>query len=439
MARKAAIWIAIYLMLVSAPLAVLLAGDMPDGKSFLWDFSMALGFAGIAMIGVQFVLTSRFRRASAPFGLDIIYLFHRYLALVSVTLILSHFLILWFFYEDALGELNPLSARFELTLGRVALVLFILAVVTSEFRKFLRLEYGLWRYAHVAFATLGFAAAVGHIAGVGYYTDAGGNRVLWLAATLFWILTLVWVRIAKPWTQLRTPYRVVEVRPEASNTSTLVLEPVGHPGLGSFQPGQFAWLTIRHSPFSLREHPFSIASAPEQLPRLEFSIKALGDFTSTIGELKKGETAYLDAPHGMFTIDRNRDALGFVGIVGGIGITPVISMLRSMAARADRRPFWLFYANKTWDDVIFREEIEALQDRMKLTVVHVLEKPSDGWTGESGFLNREILERHLPARERKELHYFLCGPVPMTAAAESALRALHVPAWRIQTEIFELV
>ena len=439
MAGRAVLWIAIYLALVLAPFAILLAGRMPPGKAFLWDFSMALGFAGIAMIAIQFVMTARFRRASAPFGLDIIYLFHRYLALIAVTLILSHFLILWFFYDDALGELDPRTARLELTLGRAALGLFVLAVVTSEFRKFLRLEYGWWRYAHVVFATLGFAAAVGHIAGVGYYTEASGNRALWLAVTLVFLLTVLWVRLVKPWRQLRKPYRVVEVRPERSNTWTLALEPDGHDGLRHFQPGQFAWLTLRNSPFSLREHPFTIASSPETLPRIEFGIKELGDFTGTIGTVKTGEAVYLDAPHGMFSIDRNRDAPGFVGIVGGIGITPLMSMMRSMADRGDKRPVFLFYANKSWDSVIYREEIESLSRRLDLTVVHILEKPPSGWGGEEGFVDRDVLARHLPKADLHDLHYFLCGPVPMTKAAEEALRERGVPVWRIQTEIFELV
>jgi predicted ferric reductase len=439
LAGRAVAWIAFYLALVLAPLAILIVGPMPPGKAFLWDFSMALGFAGIAMIAVQFLLTSRYKRASAPFGLDIIYLFHRYLALIAVTLVLTHFVILWFFYEDALGELDPRKARFELTLGRAALVLFLLAILTSEFRKRLRIEYGLWRYAHVILATFGFAAAVGHIVGVGYYTEAPGKRTLWLALTLVFLLTVVWMRVIKPWRQLRKPYRVVEVRPERSNTWTLALEPDGHKGLKRFQPGQFAWLTLRNSPFSLREHPFTIASPPEALPRVEFGIKELGDFTSTIGTVKPGEAVYLDAPHGMFSIDRNSDAPGFVGIVGGIGITPLMSMMRSMAERGDRRPVVLFYANKAWDGVIYRDEIESLSRRMDLTVIHVLEKPPPGWSGEEGFVDGDTLARHLPTGTLRELHYFLCGPVPMTRAAEQALRDLGVPVWRIQTEIFELV
>jgi predicted ferric reductase len=67
------VWIGIYLVLVLAPLLVLLVGPVPPGAGFWWDLSMAIGFAGIAMLGVQFVLTARFQRASAPFGLDIVY------------------------------------------------------------------------------------------------------------------------------------------------------------------------------------------------------------------------------------------------------------------------------------------------------------------------------------------------------------------------------
>jgi len=438
-ARIAAIWIAIYLAAVMAPLAVLLAGPMPPGKGFWWDFSIALGFAGMAMMGIQFALTSRFKTTSRPFGIDIVYLFHRYLALTAVAVVFAHFAILWLFHRDALGELDPRTARTELTLGRAALLLFALAVATSEFRKLLRLEYGVWRYLHVALATLGFAAAIGHIVGVGYYTDAPGKRALWLSVTLFWILAVIWVRVIKPWSQMRHPYRVAQVRRERGNTWTLALEPDGHRGLPPFLPGQFAWLTLRSSPFLLREHPFSIVSPPERLPRIEFGIKELGDFSGAIGQIQPGETAYLDGPYGAFSIDRNPDAAGFAGVVGGIGITPLLSMLRSMAERGDRRPVWLFYGSPTWDAVIYREEIETLKSRLNLTVIYILDKPPEGWNGEAGHLDAPMLDRHLPKRVRGTLHYFLCGPAPMTAAAEKGLHELGISATQIQTEIFELV
>lgn len=435
----AAGWIALYLLLVLAPFAALLPGELPPSRGVWFDLSVALGFAGMAMMGVQFALTSRFRGLSAPFGIDVIYLFHRYLAWVALAVVAAHFAILWLFETAALGPtIDPREAPWELTAGRAALLCFALAVVTSEWRKPLRLEYGLWRYLHVALATLGFGAAVAHIVGVGNFTAAPGKRALWLSVTLAWALLLVWVRIVRPWRQQGRPWRVVEVRPERNDTVTLALEPEGHEGLRRFMPGQFAWLTLRASPFGLREHPYTIASAPEQLPRVEFGIKALGDFSAEVARVRPGERAWLDAPYGVFSIDRHRDAPGLVGVVGGVGITPLLSMLRSMAARGDRRPVWLFCGNKGWDDVAYREELETLRGKLDLQLVHILEEPPEDWKGECGLMTRELLERHLPAALRGRMHYFLCGPTPMTEAAEAALRTLGVPSGQIHTEIFEL-
>jgi predicted ferric reductase len=433
-------WIALYLLLVVAPFVALLPGELPPSRGFWFDLSVALGFAGMAMMGLQFALTSRFRRLSAPFGIDVIYVFHRYLAWVALLLVAAHFAILWLFETEALGPtIDPREAPWELSAGRAALLLFALAVVTSQWRKRLRLEYGLWRYAHVALATLGFALAVAHIVGVGNFTATPNKRALWLSVTLAWLLLMVWVRVIRPWRQRHRPWRVVEVRPERNDTVTLALEPEGHDGLRRFMPGQFAWLTLRASPFGLREHPFTIVSAPEQLPRVEFGIKALGDFSAGAARIRPGERAWLDAPYGVFSIDRRRQAPGFVGIVGVIGITPLLSILRTMAARGDRRPVWLFYANRNWEEVAYREDLQALRGRLDLKLLDVLEDPPDGWEGERGRITRELLERHLPPERRARLHYFLCGPTPMTGAAEAALRELGVPAGQIQTEIFELV
>ncbi|MDP2356230.1 MAG: ferric reductase-like transmembrane domain-containing protein [Beijerinckiaceae bacterium] len=431
-------WVAAYLALVSLPLVLLLLGEMPPAVGFWWDFSMGLGFAGLAVIGMQFALTARFPRLTSPFGIDVIYVFHRYLAWVGMGLVAAHFSILWLFHHEALGALNPLEARWELTSGRVSLTMFALAVVTSQWRKALKLEYGLWRYAHVAFATLGFGAAVAHILGVGNYTSTPTKAALWLVVTLSWLCLILWVRLFKPWRQMQTPYRVQEVRPEAAGAITLVLEPDGHEGMPTFKAGQFAWLTIGANPFLLREHPFSIASAPEALPRLCFGIKALGDFTSRLRDIAPGETAYLDGPYGVFSVDSFPHAAGYAFIVGGIGVTPAISMLRSLAARGDRRPLWLFYGNNSLEDVIYGEELDDLASRLDLRVIHVVKEPPEGWEGESGFLDGDILARHL-VDDKSGLVFFLCGPPPMTKAAREALLRLGVRADSIRAEIFELV
>ncbi len=434
---RGALWMLIYLGAIVLPLLALFAQGVPQGRGFRWDLSMGLGFAAMAMMAAQFAVTARFRRASAPFGVDVLYYFHRVLAIGALAIALGHFGILWIWFEEALGDLNPLTARWELTSGRVALAAFAGLVITSEFRKRLRLEYGLWRYLHVGLALLGFAAAVAHILGVGYYTDAPLKRALWLAVTLSLLGLTVWLRLVKPAQQVRHPWRVAENRAERGDARTLALEPVGHPGF-AWRPGQFVWLTLRHSPFLLREHPFSITSAPEEGPRIELTIKPLGDFTSSIGDIREGEPAWLDGPYGVFSIDCHPDAPGFVFIAGGIGATPIMSNLRAMAARGDRRPALMFYCNPDWEGAAFREDLDALAARIDLTLVHVLEEAPEDWSGERGYLDEALLRRRLPPDAAAREH-FLCGPAPMTSAARAGLAALGVPAWRIHSEIFELV
>lgn len=430
-------WIVAYMLLVTAPLLVLLVGPMPPGAGFWWDFSMALGFAGIAMLGVQFALTARFRRAAAPFGLDIVYHFHRYAALIAFGLVLAHFFILRIGYAEALGAIDLRTAPWYMTAGRAAFVLFAVVIVAALWRKPLHLDYDRWRMAHAGLASVAFLAAVGHIVGVGYYTAAPWKGGLWIAYTLFWVGLIAYVRLAKPWTMRRRPWRVVEVRREHGDAWTLALAPEGHGGL-SFAPGQFAWLTLRASPYHVKEHPFSFSSSASAGNCVEFTIKELGDFTRTIKTVQPGEPAWLDGPYGIFSIDRHPHAPGFVFIAGGVGIAPIMSMLRTAADRGERRPLTLIYANNRREDVIFREELEALRARLDLVIVHVLAEPPAGWDGEQGYVDQALLERHLPP-DRRGRHYFLCGPQPMTGAVQEALHRLEVPLSHVHFELFDMV
>lgn len=429
-------WIAIYLILVLAPLGVLMAGPMPPGNGFAWDFSMALGFSAVAMLGVQFVLTARFRRVSAPFGVDILYYFHRYMAVFALALVLVHYGIIRATNPGALGVLNPSHASGHMTAGRAALLCFTVVIVSSIWRRPLKLPYETWRVGHVSLTTLGLVLAVAHIEGVDYYIDAPGRRIFWILFAVCWIMVVVYVRLLKPIMMLRHPYRVIDVRRETANTATVAVEPVGHLGF-RFQPGQFAWVSVRASPFALKEHPFSISSSADGDRHIEFTVKNLGDFTSTIPDLNVGETVHVDGPYGAFSVDRH-PAPGFVFVAGGVGIAPIMSMIRTLADRGDRRPLVLVYANSSDASIIFYDELQRLQSRLPLNVVHVLNEPPAGWPGECGLVTSALLEKHLPAN-RCDLEYFLCGPQPLTRCVEEALHALGVPTNRMHTEIFNLV
>jgi predicted ferric reductase len=123
-----------------------------------------------------------------------------------------------------------------------------------------------------------------------------------------------------------------------------------------------------------------------------------------------------------------------------VGITPIMSMLRTLAERGEKRPLLLFYANRDWESVTFREELEGLTTQLNLKIVHVLEKPHEGWTGERGFLSQAVFEKHLPRKwDPNAVEVFVCGPPPMMAVAEQALLALGVPLGDIHSERFNLV
>lgn len=430
------IWLAVYLALALAPLGLLLVGPTPPGSGFWFDFSLALGFAGTAMIGVQFILTARFKRATAPFGIDIIYFFHRYAAVVGFILVLAHPVILVVDNPGFAYLLDPREAPWHMVAGLLSLLAMLVIVVTSLARKQLHIDYDRWRLGHGLLAVAALVLALVHIEGVGYYVSEPWHRGLWILIVVSWIAVLVFIRIVRPLLLLRRPYRVVAVERERGDSWTLALEPKGHAGF-RFQPGQFVWLTLRHSPFALREHPFSISSSPTSAPHIEVTIKELGDFTGTIGSVTVGETAYVDGPYGAFSIDRHATAPGYVFLAGGIGIAPMMSMLRTLAARGDRRPLVLVSAHSRWDRIVFREEIHSLAERLRLTVVHTLEAPPEDWQGERGYVNAAMLDRHLPAN-RAELDYFICGPKPMIDAAEKALASLGVPLSRFHTELFDL-
>ena len=248
---------------------------------------------------------------------------------------------------------------------------------------------------------------------------------------------LVYVRLIKPLFMLRRPYRVVAVREERGDSWTLEMQPEGHTGF-RFSPGQFGWLTVFGTPFKITGHPFSFSSsAAVEDGRVAMTVRNLGDFTRTIGTVPVGQRVYLDGPYGAFTIDRNPADM-HVLIAGGVGITPMMSILRTLADRGDRRPVILLYGNRDWDSITFREELEALSQRLNLAVIHVLSSPPEGWTGERGYIDAELFRRHLPP-PHSDHEYFICGPPVMMDAIERALGELKVPLPKYHSERYSFV
>jgi predicted ferric reductase len=428
---RGAVWVFIYLLFILAPLFALLAGSFLPARDFWTELSVAIGYAGLAMMGLQFGLTARFRHVTKPWGEDVIYQFHRQLSLVAVALVILHPIILFGVRPGRLSMLNFFQTTWRVRFGTASLYLLLLLVAMGLWRTKMKIRYETWHLSHIALAVTAIAAGLLHMVGFGRYLVDPWKRGLWIGLTLFWIGLLLYVRIIKPMFILRRPYLVAEVRKERGDTWTLVMEPDGHSGF-CFSPGQFAWLTLWGNPFKITGHPFSLSSSAAVWDgHVEMSIRRLGDFTGTIHKVTVGKRVYLDGPYGAFTIGAPADM--HVLVAGGIGITPMMSMIRTLADRGDKRAVILLYGSKDWESITFREDLESLKARLDLTVVHVLENPPTGWAGERGFITAEMFMRHLPPPYAGH-EYFICGPDVMMDAIEKALKGLSVPLSKYHSE-----
>jgi predicted ferric reductase len=433
---RGAVWLILYLFFILAPLFALLAGTLPPTRDFWTEFSVAIGYSGLAMMGLQFGLTARFRHVTEPWGEDVIYHFHRQISLIAVGLVIAHPIILFVVRPELVALLNSIQAPWRARFAALSTYSLLALVVTALWRAKWNIRYETWHLWHILLAVVAIAAGLAHMVGWSFYLADPWKRALWIGLTIFWIGLLLYVRIVKPLFMLRRPYRVSEVRKERGDTSTLVMHPDGHPGF-RFSPGQFGWLTVWGSPFKITGHPFSFSSSAEVTDgRVEMSIRNLGDFTSAIYKVPVGERVYLDGPYGAFTIGNPADM--HVLIAGGVGITPMMSMIRTLADRNDTRPAILLYGSRDWESITFREELEALKTRLNLTVVHVLANPAAGWTGEQGFITADVFKRHLPPPYANH-EYFICGPNVMMDAIEKALGEMDVPLSKYHSERYSFV
>ncbi|HET59612.1 MAG TPA: hypothetical protein ENN32_04515 [Chloroflexi bacterium] len=437
------ILIIIFALLIFSPLFVMPFVGPQLGRNFQRELSIVLGFIGLTMAGWQLAPVSRFTPAQKVFNMDRLYKIHHILSLLAVVFVTAHYLLLLLNFSEgisfnqwALNLLKVFSAETPLRakMGVSSLLAYILIGITSAWRKQLRLDYDFWRVLHDIFTVIIVAAGLTHILLVNNYSSAPAMQILLWVQTSLWILAALYIRVFKPIQQLRQPYEIVEVRYEAQGVYSLALSPRGFP-IPDFHPGQVAWLTVRESPFSLRRYPFSIASSNKNTERVEFAIKELGNFTATIKDLKKGETAYIDGPFGHHNITAP-EVEGMVLIAGGIGIAPIMSILRSMKDENDTRPAYLLYGMQTPQDYAFRSELEQLAaQNPNFHLVPVFERPDQGWQGATGFITEKLMTEVLPDNYR-DLHYFVCGPHPMIKAMELCFGNLGIE--KLHTEKFEM-
>ena len=431
-----AVWVAGYGLAAVLPLAAVLVGSPPAGRGFVIELASALGIVALTMLALQLALPARVPALIRALGADVAIRLHRHLADVLVAAIAGHVALVMVAEPANLALLDPLGAPWRAKVAVASCVALAALIASSLLRRRLRLAYARWRAVHVALGVVALALGIAHAVGVGRYLTAGPTDAVVAALAGLGLLAVLELRLLRPRRLAARPYLVERLVPERGGATTVALRADGHRGQ-RFRPGQFAWLKLADAPHALAEHPFSYVSSATCPDRPQFTIKAYGGFTRRVAELlRPGTRVLLDGPHGSYRPRPHADRL--VLIAGGVGITPIISLLRTAADADDPRPYTLVYGSARWEEIIFREQLERLQKRLNLRAVHVLTDPPAGWPGETGFIDAALLARQLP-RELTRADVFLCGPPPLLAAALTALQRLGVAPESVHAEQFVTV
>ena len=438
---RGSIWFSFYRFLIIFPLIVAAVFRPPGGgRGFVVSFAAACGYVGLAMVALEFSLVARLKHVAGAFGQDALQQFHKQMGYVSTVFLLAHpILLLTSGYP--LESLNPFSPAIPWAWrwGTIAFYVLLVLVGLSAGRRLFRMSFDWWQLTHRLLAPVVLILALVHIFMVNGFTGTVPMQGLWVIYGTGLLGITVYHRIYMPLRTWQRPWSVVRNVKEYGNSRTLVLRPVGHPGI-SFEPGQFAWLSMGKTPFHREEHPISFSSSAEIAPGsdVSFTIKALGDWSGkVVPEIQPGTRVWLDGPYGVFTPDREQGP-GYVLIGGGIGITPLVSMCLTLADREDVRPVFLFYGRREYQELTFRDELDQLPQRMNLKVIYVLEHASGDWTGETGFIDSDLLRRYLP-KQYKRFQYFVCGPLAMMDAMEKVLPEMGIVPEHIHTERFDIV
>lgn len=236
---------------------------------------------------------------------------------------------------------------------------------------------------------------------------------------------------------------VVEIRPETHDVKTFVFRPEGD--APRYAAGQSMTLKLAIDGETLFR-TFSLASAPDTSGTIAMTIKAHAKGRATRwlhDELVVGARLEGRPPKGRFTIDsRTTERLALVS--AGSGASPLMAMLRHLAATAPEIDLHWLHAARTPRDILFTRELTELQAQMpNLKVAMLASRPEPGWFGFAGRLGRRLVSVALPDYGRREV--FCCGPASfmeearLIHAAEGGARDLfHVEHFGTVTPVTPL-
>ena len=392
------------------------------------------GLLSVFFVLLQLILIGRVKWLEHVYGLDKLSHAHHLTAFLSIFFIFIHALFVTSGYAlgssvGFFGQISNFINYFELLPAMVAMSLFTLVFVSSLVIVFKKLKYEIWYLVHL-FSYLAILLAFEHQMELG--GDFIGNtyfRIYWISLYTFTLGNLFFYRFFLPaYNFYKHRFTVEKIEQENATTTSIY---ISGKNLNKFKynAGQFAiWKFLDKQRF-LQAHPFSFSSNPND-NLLRITVKNLGDFTSKMSEIKIGTKVVVDGPHGIFTTKRTKNRkLAF--IAGGVGITPIHSILSNMDQNYQSI---LFNCTRTTQDIIFQKEIPKLKEK-NIKIITVLSAEENN-QAENGYMDQEKIKRLAP--DYLERDFYVCGPKPMMQIVVKELIKLGIAKNKIYFEKFSL-
>jgi len=385
-----------------------------------------LGIVGLALFSINLILSFRIKIVERFFyGLNNIYSFHHKIGALAFVLLLFHPLFLVFSYlsvslKSAADFFIPFN-NIPVTYGSLALAIMTILIILTFYIK---LKYHTWKFSH-KFMILAFVFALLHSVYISSDISRDGFlRIYLVTLGLIGFSFGFYQAFLSKLFNFNLIYNLKKINILNQQVVELELEPRNR--RLKFCPGQFIFIRFLSGSISTESHPFSISSG-SQTDDLKIVVKSLGDFTAKLKDLQPGLPVSIEGPYGKFShlniLNKNQ-----VWIAGGVGITPFISMARSLTDSSYHID--LYYCTNKPEEAVLMAELKDIEINGKIRVIP--------WcSSEKGYLSAKIISELSPDLKNKDI--LLCGPAPLMFGLTEQLLKLNIKRKNIHFENFQLV